>query len=247
MTIISKISQALQNVMLKAAEKHEGTFIQRKREVTGANFCLTTVLGWLMEPECSSEGMAQIAGDFGLDISAQGLDQRFTKEATEFLKKVLEEMVKHRIESDNEVTEVLTRFERVYIADSSTISLPETLANVWQGCGNGIEGKGVSAVKIQVRWELKHGGIDGPHLFDGRTNDNRTIKAHSEMPSNCLTINDRGYWSITRFAEEEASGAMWLSYVRQNTKIIVDGIAYGITEYLNSCSDDELSNWYKES
>ena len=72
--------------MLEAAKKHEETFIKRKREVTGANFCLTTVVGWLMEPECSSEGLAQIAGDFGLDISAQGLDQRFTKEAADFLK-----------------------------------------------------------------------------------------------------------------------------------------------------------------
>lgn len=60
MTIITKISQALQDVMLQAAEKHEDKFIQRKREVTGRKFCQTTVFGWLMEPECSSEGLAQI-------------------------------------------------------------------------------------------------------------------------------------------------------------------------------------------
>ena len=240
MTIIPKISEALQNVMLEAAEKHEDTFIKRKREVTGANFCLTTVFGWLMEPECTSEGMAQIASDFGLHISAQGLDQRFTQKSADFLKQILQEVVKHRLESDIEVSEVMTRFERVYIADSSTISLPETFIDMWRGCGNGTEGKGNSALKIQVRWELKHGGIDGPYLFDGRTNDNRAIAAHSETSPGCLTINDRGYWSITRFAAEDASGAMWLTYVKQNTKIVVDDTIYGVAEYLRSQSDNEL-------
>lgn len=240
MTIISKISEALQSVMFQAAEKHEDTFIKRKREVTGQSFCLTTVFGWLMEPDCTSEGLAQIAGEFGLDISAQGLEQRFTQEAANFLKQILEEIVKHRIESEQEVSELLTRFERVYIADSSTISLPETLTDIWQGCGNGIEGKGSSALKMQVRWELKRGEIDGPHLFNGRTNDNRTIAVHSEMVHGCLTINDRGYWSIERFVEEDANGVMWLSYVRQNTKIIVDETLYGVTNYLLSCADDEI-------
>lgn len=130
MAIISKISQSLQDMMLQAATKHEGIFIQRKRAVTGQNFCQTTVFGWLMEPECTSEGLAQIAGEFGLDISAQGLEQRFTPESARFLKQILAEMVKHRIESDDEAANVLTRFERVYIADSSTISLPDTLADI---------------------------------------------------------------------------------------------------------------------
>lgn len=93
---------------------------------------------------------------------------------------------------------------------------------------------------MQVRWELKHGGIDGPHLFDGRTNDNRAIVAHSKIAQGCLTINDRGYWSYERFAREATHGAMWLSYIRQNTQIIVDGTAYGVTEYLQSCNADEL-------
>jgi len=40
MAIITKISDALQSVMRQAAEKYENTFIKRKREVTGQNFCL---------------------------------------------------------------------------------------------------------------------------------------------------------------------------------------------------------------
>ena len=240
MTIITRISQALQDVMLQAAEKHEDKFIQRKREVTGQNFCQTTVFGWLMEPECSAEGLAQIAREFGLNISAQGLDQRFTQESAEFLKQILAETVKHRIETDQDVSALLTRFDRVYVADSSSIGLPDALADIWQGCGNGHADKGNSTLKLQVRWELKSGGIDGPHLFDGRLNDNRAIAVHPSVAQGCLTINDRGYWSIKRFAAEDANGALWLSYVRQNTRIIVEGVDYGIADYLRTCSFDEL-------
>lgn len=213
MAIITEISKALQDVMLQAAEKHEGIFIQRRREVTGQNFCQTTVFGWLMEPECTSKGLAQIAREFGLNISAQGLDQRFTQESAEFLKQILAATVSHRIETDQDVSAALTRFDRVYIADSSSIGLPEALANIWQGSGNGHADKGNSTLKLQVRWELKSGSIDGPHLFDGRLNDNRAIAVHPSVAQGCLTINDRGYWSITRFAAEDANGALWLSYV----------------------------------
>ena len=114
------------------------------------------------------------------------------------------------------------------------------MRSVWQGCGNGHADKGNSTLKLQVRWELKSGSIDGPHLCDGRLNDNRAIAVHPLVAQGCLTINDRGYWSITRFAAEDANGALWLSYVRQNTRIIVDGVDYGIADYLRTCAVDEL-------
>ena len=226
--------------MLEAADKYEKLFIKRKREVTGRNFCQTTVLGWLMEPECTSEGLAQIGADFGLEITAQGLDQRFTEDAAKFLKRVLEETISKRIMSDEPTIAVLERFDNVYIEDSSIVSLPEELVTEWHGCGNGTEGKGNSAIKLQVRWELKRGNLDGPHLFDGRLNDNKAVGAHREKEGNCLTIDDRGYWSLERFSKEAANNQVWLSYMKQTTHIVVDNVNYKIDEYLQNCTLDNL-------
>ena len=46
--------------------------------------------------------------------------------------------------------ELLCRFESVVLEDSSSITLPEELAEQWQGCG-GSPGKGQAAVKLHVR------------------------------------------------------------------------------------------------
>ena len=61
------------------------------------------------------------------------------------------------VEASHEVPlELLSRFESVVLEDSSSIALPEELAEQWQGCG-GSPGKGQAAVKLHVRWELKRG------------------------------------------------------------------------------------------
>ena len=151
-------------VFFDAANVHEALFIKRKREVTGEKFCQTVVFGWLMEPECTAEGLTQIGREFGLTISPQGLDQRFTQEAADYLQAVLSDTITQRIECDKATHGMLEQFDHVYIEDSSVVALPEELVTLWRGCGNGSVGKGNSSIKLQVRWELKRGNLDGPHV-----------------------------------------------------------------------------------
>ena len=68
---------------------------------------------------------------------------------------------------------LLRRFSAVILEDSSSVSLPNELAELWRGCG-GNQDHTAAAVKLHVRWELKRGQLWGPKLTDGRTSDHRS-------------------------------------------------------------------------
>ena len=157
MTIITRISQAMQRVLTHTAMKaaKETGFTQRQMKVTGANFCQTVVFGWLQDPEATLEALCQTGVTVGLEITPQGLDQRFTQVASNCLYQVLQAALAETIQSKAVAIPVLQRFNGVYIEDSSSITLPEELASVWSGCG-GSGSASNGAVKLQVRWDMLH-------------------------------------------------------------------------------------------
>jgi len=68
---------------------------------------------------------------------------------------------------------LLKRFGAVICEDSSTITLPDELAELWQGCG-GTQAHTAAAVKVHTRWDLTRGRLWGPKLTAGRTADRRS-------------------------------------------------------------------------
>ena len=163
---LKKVSQAIQGVLTKSADKlaRSTNFIKRQVKVKGSNFSQTLVFGWLSNPSATLEEVTQTGVAIGLEISPQALDQRFTKEAADFMQEVLNETASQVISADPVAIPILQRFNGVYIQDSSTITLPDSLSQVWSGCG-----EGVAALKMEVRWDLLAGTLDGPFLHDGRT------------------------------------------------------------------------------
>ena len=66
--------------MADAAARETG-FVQRQSKMGGAGFVQALVFGWMGNPEATLEQLAQSAAAVGVEISPQGLDQRFTSEA----------------------------------------------------------------------------------------------------------------------------------------------------------------------
>ncbi|MFN8501432.1 hypothetical protein [Kouleothrix sp.] len=62
---------------------------------------------------------------------------------------------------------ILDRFAEVVVQDSTTIALPEALAAVWTGCGNGTPDAGNAALKSKVALDLRTGGLARPDPPDG--------------------------------------------------------------------------------
>ena len=137
MATITQIAETMERVLTTTADAlaRSTGFVQRQSKLTGALFVRTMVLGCLGEPETKLGDLAQTAASLHLEISNQGLDQRFTPAAAALLKEVLNAAATEMIAAQPVAIPLLQRFSAVTIQDSSTIALPEELAAVWRGCG----------------------------------------------------------------------------------------------------------------
>jgi Transposase DDE domain len=221
----------------KQAGRDSG-FVQREAKLDGASFIQTLVFSWMANPEASLEEMTQTAALLGVEISPQGLDQRFTPEAAACVKQVLEAAVCRLFEKEPATLPILERFTRIYVHDSSIIVLPDELRALWPSCGGDTSG---AALKIQVRWELRSGQLDGPYLHAGREQDLSAEVQHLPMPQGSLRLADLGYWSVKRFAEIESEGSYLLSRVHAGTEIFSStGEQLELISFLRSHRDDRF-------
>ena len=95
MSKIPQIAQALQTVLTTTADAaaQKTGFTKRQSKLTGSAFVQTLVLGWLSDPEASLNNLTSMAAHFGVSISAQGLDQRFSAHSAACLHQVLDAAV----------------------------------------------------------------------------------------------------------------------------------------------------------
>jgi hypothetical protein len=220
MTTITQVAQAMQTVLTVVAEKAARVtgFVQRESKLTGATFCQTLVFGWLANPQATLEELAQTAAIVGVEISPQGLDQRFTRAAAACLKQVLDVAVETVVTADAVAVPILQRFNGVYIQDGSTLVLPDALAEVWQGCG-GNPGQSAAALKLQVRLDMVAGRLSGPYLQDGRAHDRSAALQTAPLPAGSLRLADLGYWSLEALRAMDVADVFWLSRLQAQTAV----------------------------
>lgn len=216
MDIISQVTQAMQTVLTTVSETAARArgFIKRKRKLTGATFVQTLVFGWLSNPAATLEELSQTAAVVGVEITPQALEQRFTPEAAEMLLDVLDASVSEVIAALPAAIPLLERFNGVYIHDSSWISLPDELADVWKGCGGQSDSGTQSSVKIQLRWELLTGAFDPLKLTDGRTHDRQAAKESGGLPALSLRLADLGYFSLSELKALTDEHVLWLTRIQ---------------------------------
>jgi len=202
MSIITQVAGAVQRVLTEEADElaRQTQFIKRERKLTGSTFAQALVFGWLADPQATVVGLSQAAATVAVEISPQGMDQRFTPEAAEFMQQVLEAGVREAIRAEPVPLPILQRFNGVYVQDSTVIPLPEALAGVWEGCTG-------AALKIQVRWDLRDGALTHLALRPGKEADRQAPVQTEAIPAGGLRLADLGYFSLDvlqTLAEQEA-------------------------------------------
>jgi DDE family transposase len=215
----------------------ESGFVQREVKLDGASFIQTLVFSWMANPEASLEEMTQTAALLGIEISPQGLDQRFTPQSAACAKQVLEAAVKLLLKKDPATLPILERFTGVYLQDSSIIVLPDELRTLWPSCGGDTSG---AALKVQVRWELRSGQLEGPFLHAGREPDLSAEVQHLPMPEGSLRLADLGYWSVKRFVQVQNESSYILSRVHAATEVFYSGQQLDFTSFLQSHRNDQF-------
>ena len=194
--------------------------IQRQGKLSGADFARLLVLGFLHDPQASLEALAQFGADLDIDITAQGIDQRFGVPAATFLGALFEVALAQVVMADPVAIPLLARFGAVVLEDSTSIRLPDELAGCFRGCGGHQGGKGtMAACKLQVRLEMRRGQLTCSSLLDGRQADPSSPLLQVPLAAQTLTVRDRGYVDIERWMQEVQQDVWAVTYYKSGIKL----------------------------
>lgn len=221
MDTISQIIPAMQRVLVETANTlaRPSGFVQRQVIFTGSLFVQSLVFGWMSNPDATLDELAQTATSLGASLSPQGLDQRFTQPAANFLRRVLEAAIQEVISANPVSIPILARFSGVYLLDSSVITLPNGLQEVWCGLGGNSEKGTAASLKMQVRLNALTGALEGPELCAGRTQDRASHYQKAVLPAKALRIADLGYFTLSVLADLSQQETYWLTRYRAKTAL----------------------------
>jgi hypothetical protein len=220
MTTVAQLSAHLRTLFTTVADRlaRQTGFVQRRSKLTGSVFAQAVVFGWLANPQAALPELAQAAAAAGVPISPQGLDQRCTERAADFLEQLVGAAMTTLIDAEATVLSLLSRFRAVVLFDSTTLALPAALGIAWPGCGGGSADQTNAALKIHVRYDLLQGGLTGLVLTDGRTHDSTTSVQTDPLPTGALRVSDLGYFDLAVF--DAAQDSYWLSRLHQGTALL---------------------------
>jgi len=234
MGIITKVGTALQQLFGPIAEEaaQETQVIVRQRKFTALSLARTFILGFLENPEASDEDLAQVAAQCGAAVTEQAIDQRHTPKLVQFLEKLFRGGTKLVLGSAKALAPILERFASVTLLDSSTITLPDSMAEQFAGCG-GVHGSGKAALKLQTELDLRSGALSHVEIESGRSPDGATSRQQAERPVGSLRITDLGYFNVAVFATMVLAKVYFLSRLQFGTGVRTrEGVSVDLLAWL---------------
>jgi len=234
MSNITYLAKRMQYVLRYKANQQarETGFMKRERLLTGSSFVVGLVSAWQGNPSVSLAGMSQAIGNAGTPISRQGLNERFTLEAVELMKAMLDESLNVMVKGIAKPPGILARFTGVVLTDSTSVTLPNELGDTWRGSGGYGDNASLAAVKISVRWDIDAGQLQVVELSDGIQHDRNTQAHQAEVAAGSLHLRDLGYFKVDDFEKIEQQGAYWLTKYKIGTHLVD---AEGQTMTLSTC------------
>jgi hypothetical protein len=225
MTSMAGLAQALQTLFTTTADDLARTtgFVQRRRKLMGAVFAQTLVFGLLQTPGATLRQLQQAAATAGTATSPQAIAQRSTETAATFLRQLFARALETLVTGEPAAIPLLQRFPAVVVMDSTTVPLPGNLAAVWQGCGGSTPTAAQAALKVQLRYDLRAGGLDVLELQDGRGSDQRAASQTAPLPPGALRLSDRGYFAVPVFRAVVAAGAHFLTHPLPQLTVLSPG------------------------
>ncbi len=194
----------------------ETGFVQRKRKLSGFEFLDMLLFTQFNHKELSLNDLSiQLLLRYGVEISSQSIDERFTDLAVIFFKTILKRLLKKAVLQDRKQSINFTKFNRIRIKDSTSFQLPKEMKGKYKGSGGG---SSAACIRIQFEYDLKSGDILdlslNPFNVQDTTNAGETI---NEINSNELVIRDLGYIKIGHLMEIQKKEAFYLNRFHSGT------------------------------
>jgi hypothetical protein len=220
MVSVAALSDVLHGLFTTTADRlaAETGFVRRKRLWPGSAFAQALTFGWLDRPDASLERLAAHAGS-----SRQALDQRLTPTAVSFLAALLSHALELALTARPAAVPLLRRFHGVYVEDCTTVSLPDSCALDFPGCGGSTPADGRAAVKIYLRYELLGGAIPEVDFQPGRQPDVTAGQKHSALPAGALRLADLGFFDLGLLKGYSDQGVHWVSRLPAHASVAPQG------------------------
>ena len=201
MTTIDELTVKLQTLLTTTADElaRSTGFIKRQRELTGRGFAQALVLGGLAVKCATRKEQHRALCQTGVQMSVQGLEQRFTVQSVTFMRSLLEEALNQMIDSEVPAG-ILDSFNGVYLTDCSRFC--------WGPVG----------FKLAVRWELQRGQLQ-ISLEEIKQHDQKSKIIELAMPPDALHVGDLGFFKLKRFNQWNADGVKWVSRFKVATHV----------------------------
>jgi hypothetical protein len=166
---VEKVTHKMSFLFSTAEEEaRETKFVQRKSPLTGLIFLQALVFGFMKHAKATLTQLAHECSRLGVEISAQGIDERINKEAVEFVKAMCLKAFEHFKSQQALPIAILKQFGKLYLLDSTYKELPAQMAEEYPGAG----GKGSKAsLKVQLVFEFIYGNLDQLVVEAGRNAD----------------------------------------------------------------------------
>ena len=157
----------------------------------------------------------QLFKRYGIIISKQSVDERFTNKAVEFFKKVLERVINLTVNRDIKID--FTEYDKVPIKDSTSFQLPENMEDKYPGSGGSASS---ACIRIQFEYDLKSKEILDLSLHPYTTQDMTNAKdTLNKIKPNELYLKDLGYIKIDFLREIKEKLAYYLNRLQSGTKV----------------------------
>lgn len=196
-------------------------FMKRKSKITPEIFLSLCLFGG--EDLCRSSLLqlrSRLEVREDINVSPQGLDQRFNENAVEFLKSIFNEMLKKQNTILKEEENLLKyHFKSIKVVDSTTIILPEHLKSTYRGSGGSASD---AAAKVQLQLDLLTGSFINCDISEAVSNDADYLPALEKcIEEKELHLKDLGYFNLEHLNMLEKSKAYYISKLRSTSVIYI--------------------------
>ncbi len=176
-----------------------------------------------------------------MTISKQGIEEHWTYRTAEWLYEVVLRAIGCMLSAKAVAVPLLRRFAGVYLEDGSSVVLPDALERSWRGCrgGNGASEGTKAGVKLTLRLDLVHGGLQGPMLQDGRAHESKSLVQSIPLAKGALWIADMGYFALVRLAQVSQAGVYFLMPLKDGVVMWLEGKRADVLNVLQARGADE--------
>lgn len=210
----STLGKILSPTYLEEVARKTG-FIQRKGKLKATDFI--ALCGFLNDRsglKTLTQLCSVLDSERNVNLSAEGLNQRFNEAAGTFVKTVFTEALSQRLtDPSGFFTKYSAFFNRIRVLDSSGFGLPPPCADRYKGSTG-------AGLKVQLEYDLLSGDFLHLEVQDGIIADKTfgSSLADSLRPKD-LILRDLGYFTYMNLLEIELHDAFYISRLKLDTTI----------------------------